>query len=83
MLNEELKKEIEKWTQKLDNRLPEVSPSDKAGEEILENAGAYREDSEHFQEEGDLIKSFESLIWAWAFVEIGERFNHLNSSEEE
>lgn len=83
MSNEELEKEIEKWTQKLDDRLPKVSPSDEVGEEILENAEAYREDSKHFQERGDLIKSFESLIWAWAFVEIGEKFEHLKSSEKE
>lgn len=82
-MNEKLKKEIEKWTRRLHDKLPKISPSDEAGEEILENAEAYREDSEHFQEEGDLIKSFESLIWAWAFVEIGEKFNHLDYSSEE
>ncbi len=83
MSNEELEKEIEKWTGRLDEKLPNVKPSDGAGKEILENAEAYREDSEHFHEEGNLVKSFESLIWAWAFVEIGEKFDHLKFSEKE
>lgn len=83
MLDEELEKEIEKWSQKLDERLPRVIPLDEAGGEILKNAEAYREDSRHFHEEDDLIKSFESLIWAWAFVEIGEKLEHLSYSGEE
>ncbi len=81
MLENELRKEIEKWTKKLDEKLPEIEPLDDSGEDILENAKAYREDSEHFLEDEDLIKSYESLIWAWAFVEIGENMKHLSDSE--
>lgn len=81
-LKDELEEEIDKWSRKLDERLPELDPVGDSGREILENAKAYREDSEHFREEGELIESFESLIWAWAFVEIGENMGHLSFSGE-
>jgi hypothetical protein len=38
---------------------------------MLRNIRAYRNDSKHFLERGDLIKSFECLIWAWAILELG------------
>lgn len=82
MLKNELEGEIEKWTEKLDGRLPKLDPVDDSGEKILENARAYRRDSKHFLENEDLIKGYESLIWAWAFVEIGEELEHLIFSGE-
>lgn len=82
MLKDELLKEIERWTEKLDERLPKLKPVDDSGEELLENARAYRRDSEHFFEKDKLIESYESLIWAWAYVDIGERLNHLKSSKD-
>lgn len=81
MLKDELEKEIDKWAEKLDDRLTEIRPTDKHGKNILENAKAYRHDSEHFFENEDLIRSYESLIWAWAFIEIGRNLGHLSSSE--
>ena len=80
-LKNDLREEIGKWTEKLDDRLPKLTAKDEEGEGILENAKAYREDSEHFYEEGHLIESYESLIWAWAFIEIGENLGHLVKSE--
>lgn len=78
-LKNELEREIEKWSRNLDKKLPKIKPKDEPGEKILENAQAYRKDSEHFFEDDELIKSFEALIWAWAFIEIGENFNHLSN----
>lgn len=80
MLSEELQQEIEKWTRRLDEKLPKLTPKNKPGEEILKNANAYRQDSNHFLENDDLIKSFESLVWAWALIETGEDLGHLKSS---
>ncbi len=79
MLKNDLEQEIEKWNEKLDGKLPDVEPVEEDGEELLENALAYREDSKHFYEEEKLIESFESLVWAWAFIEIGERLDLLKS----
>ncbi len=79
MLKNDLEKEIEKWSKKLDEKLPKIEAEEDEGEELLENAKAYRTDSDHFYEEGELIQSYESLIWAWAFVEIGEKLDLFKS----
>ncbi len=44
---------------------------------MLQNIKAYREDSRHFFKRGDLVKSFECLIWAWALLESGKELEHL------
>ncbi len=78
-MKNELKEEIEKWSEKLDKKLSKVKATDEEGKELIENALAYRKDSKHFHKEGKLIQSYESLIWAWAFIEIGEKLEHLKS----
>lgn len=83
MLKNKLMKEIEKWTRKLDNRLPNLKAIDDSGEDLMENARAYRRDSEHFLKKNEPIKSYESLIWAWAFIEIGEELGHIEHIKEE
>lgn len=77
MLEEELREEIEKWSQKLKDALAAVEALDEKGEELLENARAYGEDQKHFLERGDLIRSFECLIWAWALLEVGRELGHI------
>jgi hypothetical protein len=76
-LEEELRKEIMKWTNKLDKALLGAAPSSDRGEKLLKNIQAYREDSKHFLERNDLIRSFECLIWAWALLELGKELDHL------
>jgi hypothetical protein len=68
----DLKAEIEKWSKKLDASLQNIRPIGEKGIEMLQNIRAYRNDSKHFLERGDLIKSFECLIWAWAILELGK-----------
>jgi len=77
MIEDELRQEIEKWTKKLDEAIPKTSGVDGKGEKLVENINAYRKDSEHFLEKGDLVRSFESLIWAWALLETGRELGHL------
>ncbi len=77
MLESKLDEEIEKWTCKLDEILPITKSSSDEGKELIEDILAYRKDSKYFLEKGDLIKSFECLIWAWALLEIGKRFGYL------
>ena len=77
MLERKLDEEIEKWTCKLDEILPITKSSSDEGKDLIEDIQAYRKDSKYFLEKGDLIKSFECLIWAWALLEIGKRFGCL------
>lgn len=76
-LEDELRAEIEKWSRRLDESLAGVKPSGERGARMLENIRAYREDSGHFSKQGDLIRGFECLIWAWAILEIGRELGHL------
>jgi len=37
----------------------------------LRNINAYISDSEYFLKKGDLVRAFECVVWAWAWLEIG------------
>lgn len=75
--HDDLKNEIGKWTEKLDREIPKIEASDDKGKKMLENLKAYRADSEHFSRAGDLVRSFECLVWAWSILEIGKDHGHL------
>ena len=77
MVKDELRREIKKWSKRLNEKIPRTSASDEEGIKLLENVRAYREDSIHFLKHDDLIKSFECLIWAWALLETGRELGHL------
>jgi hypothetical protein len=79
-LEADLAAEIEKWSKKLDNSLQNVQPSGEKGTKMLRNIKAYRNDSGHFLERGDFIKSFECLIWAWAILELGRELNFFEAN---
>ena len=74
-----LTKEIKKWTSKFDDAIPTAKVRTEQGKKMFLNIKAYREDSQHFLEKGDLIKSFECLIWAWAIFEIGKELKHIQN----
>ncbi len=76
-LDAKLIEEIKKWTAKLDNALSAARARSEQGEKMFSNIKAYRGDSEHFLKQGDLIKSFECLIWSWSLLEIGKELKHL------
>ena len=78
-LEEKLKEEIRKWTVKLDGALSGTNSVGEQGAKMFSNIQAYRQDSKHFLERGDLIRSFECLIWAWALLETGKEFKQLQN----
>lgn len=71
-LADDLRTETERWQGKLDEGLEEIAATDSKQREFLSNVEAYRSDSDHFMEEGDLIRAFEAVVWAWAWLEIGK-----------
>lgn len=74
-LRQKLEAEIEKWQKKL----TKMDLDDLGGEEeFINNIEAYADDADHFYEEDLLIKSFEALIWAWAWLEIGKKYNFID-----
>ncbi len=70
-LEEDLKEETEKWLQRAEGDLDEIILQTAGGQRFLTNIAAYISDSRYFLERGDLIRAFEAVIWAWAWIEIG------------
>ncbi len=78
---EELIKETEKWLKRIKLRLKDVKAVNEKGKEFLKNIEAYVSDSEYFFEKGDLVRAFECVVWAWAWLEIGLDIGVLSSSK--
>lgn len=66
---EKLKQETEKWLTKLESRIEDRD----SNVEQMENVEAYRSDTHHFLNEGDFIRAWESVIYAWGILETLER----------
>jgi hypothetical protein len=69
-LEAELKRETEKWTKKIEKEIVNVKLKDASKKRLLENVNAYVKDSKYFLAKGDLIRSFEAIVWAWSWLEI-------------
>ena len=78
MIEEKLREEIKKWTKKLEQSLNNTKAMSEKGIEFLTNIKAYQSDSLHFYNKGDLIRTYEALIWAWAYLEIGRQIGVLS-----
>ncbi len=72
-LEEKLKEETVKWL----NKIKKVEITFYKDELFLKNIKAYIKDSEYFLKKNDLINAFEAIVWAWAWLEIGQRINIL------
>ncbi|MFP4116936.1 MAG: DUF357 domain-containing protein [Candidatus Aenigmatarchaeota archaeon] len=71
----QLEDETKKWLEKLKDE--DIDSAAGKGEMFVENIEAYTKDAEHFLEEGDLVRAFEAVVWAWSWLEIGEELNGL------
>jgi hypothetical protein len=66
-LEEELRGETLKWLERAGSLLSGIS----GDRHFSENISAYLRDSEYFLENEDLVRAFEAVVWAWAWMEIG------------
>ncbi len=66
-----LLEETRTWRDRLQGALDEATPATDRGSRYLENIEAYLSDSQHFEDEDDLVRAFEAVVWAWAWLEIG------------
>ena len=62
--------EIDKWLKKIEDIIPKIEVNDPRGESLFTNMKAYISDCKHFRDEGDFVRSFEAVVWAWAIFEI-------------
>jgi len=70
-----LKKETSKWMNKLENLNIKLKNPKK--HDFLTNIEAYKLDAHWFFENDDFVRAFEAIIWAWAWIEIGEKEGFL------
>ena len=84
-LEEGLIGETEKWLERAKAALECVSPSKESeeGERFYANISAYISDCRYFLEQGDFIRAFEAVIWAWAWIEIGLEVGILVREDDE
>lgn len=75
-LERDLREETVKWLERAENLFSEISGS----EQFIANISAYISDSKYFLEKGDLVRAFEAVIWAWAWMEIGIEIGVLAES---
>ncbi len=76
-LSDELREETLKWLERAEKRVKLLKSVGNKGEKFLKNVKAYLLDSRWFLEKGDLIRAFECVVWAWAWMEIGEEEGFL------
>jgi hypothetical protein len=74
----DLRNETVKWLQWAEQLFPKISHKD---DRFAKNIAAYISDSHHFLDNGDLIRAFEAVIWAWAWMEIGQEMGLLAEDE--
>ena len=72
-----LKEEIEKWSSRMEKEMQNMEPYGTKGEDFLKNIKAYFKDTGYFLKKEDLIRSFEAIVWAWAWLEIGKEMGFL------
>ena len=72
MLEDDLSRETEKWLQKIKKEQKKIILIDNSKENFIKNIDAYISDSEHFLAKNDLIRAFEAVIWAFAWLEVGK-----------
>ena len=75
----QLKEEIEKWTKRAKEKRSKIKVIDESKNGMLKNIDAYIKDSKYFLEKNDLVRSFEAIIWSWAWLEILEALEIIES----
>lgn len=75
-VEEGLREETLKWLRRIEERMSEIDGE----KEFMENIRAYISDSHYFLEKGDLIRAFECVVWAWAWLEVGLEVGKLHEN---
>jgi hypothetical protein len=76
-IEDELRSETLKWLERIKERIKKVEGNSR----FLENIKAYVSDSRYFVEKGDLVRAFECVVWAWAWLEIGLEVGKLRDED--
>jgi len=63
---------IEDWLMKLKQEFNKTKALEERGTDFLDNIKAYIFDTEHFLKEGDYVKAWELVSFAWGLFEAGK-----------
>lgn len=74
---EELESQTLKWLEKLNSELDKLDGKNESVEQ-MENVFAYRDDTNHFLEEEDYVRAWESVVYAWGIFETLERLGKFD-----
>lgn len=80
---QELGKETMKWLNRIEEHIIELTDkNNREHQRMLKNIHAYIADSKHFMKKGDMIRSFEAVIWAWAWMDISEQLKIIRTNHQ-
>jgi hypothetical protein len=79
-VEQDLHDEAKKWLEKAKDKRQKIK-ADPAHSSYLKNIDAYISDSEHFLGNNDLIRAFEAVVWAWAWMEILEEMKIITAEQ--
>jgi len=68
---EKLKKETERFQEKMDAVFKTIKVTNPKGNDLLHMANAYFKDSFHFSKKGDLVSAFEAINISWGYIDSG------------
>ncbi len=73
---EQLVSETKKWLAKLEKKAKDLKSTGKMSEEhlkeVIKNMNAYISDCRHFMKQGDWVRAYEAVIYAWGILETCE-----------
>lgn len=72
-----LKEETEKWLEKIKKEKIEPKKTSRELDEQITNIKAYISDCRHFLKEGDYVRAFEAVVYAWGILETCQRLGLL------
>lgn len=68
-VEETLKKETEKWLERLEGKMNSIKPLENKARWAIENLKAYIQDCRYFQDKKDFVRAFEAVVYAYGIYE--------------
>ena len=80
---EVLQNETKKWLGKIRGKKIIPKENSKEVREQITNIKAYISDCKYFLDNGDLVRAFEAVIYAWAILETLERLHMIEDESKD
>ncbi|MBI2584110.1 MAG: DUF357 domain-containing protein [Candidatus Aenigmarchaeota archaeon] len=77
----ELKKETQKWLERIEKELGKGTLKDGTKEDILRNARNYVKDCRYFIDKKDWVRAFEAVVYAWGIIDTLKRIGIVEAEE--